>query len=255
MRIEARRLDDGRIEFALRERGGERILPPKRYFPAETEAGRWLNASWITVGASDEFAAAPPPAATPPPALGVWKTDTSTDDLTGETRVVYSVATKWDDSGRRDAPVLAARCDPETGLNLIVNWYAALRFVWNDFGRGSFAVDGGSVQARCSLRNGFELFVTWDRHITTSASSSQRSSITGRGSFAVDRGSVQEFAWRNSTDNNATFAAFPEQVADWLRNGSDRIVIRVYNYDGESLTATFPIGGYAQSERANLGCR
>ena len=67
VRIEARRLADGRVEFALRERGGERILPRARYFPAETEAGRWLNASWITVGEGREFAAAPTPTPTPTP--------------------------------------------------------------------------------------------------------------------------------------------------------------------------------------------
>ena len=73
VRIEARRLDDGRVEFALRERGGERILPRARYFPAETEAGRWLNASWITVGEGRDFSAAP--TATPMPArtLGEWE--------------------------------------------------------------------------------------------------------------------------------------------------------------------------------------
>ena len=223
MRIEARRLDDGRIEFALRERGGERILPPARYFPAETEAGRWLNASWITVGAGDEFAAAPPTATpgaatTSPPS--VWTPFTFADDLTGElSTTISSVATKWTDDdlgGYYAAPQLTARCDPTTG---------------------------------------FKVFVHWDSHITTSARASQRSSTTGRGAFAVDGGSVQGFAWTGSKRNEATFAAFPEEVADWLRNGSDRIVIRVYNHDGESLTATFPIGGYAQAERAHLSCR
>ena len=60
-RIEARRLEDGRIEFALRERGGDRILPPARYFPAETEAGRWLSASWISVGEDPILSATPVP--------------------------------------------------------------------------------------------------------------------------------------------------------------------------------------------------
>ena len=73
VRIEARRLDDGRVEFALRERGGERILPRARYFPAKTEAGRWLNASWITVGEGQDFTAAPTATPTPAQTLGEWE--------------------------------------------------------------------------------------------------------------------------------------------------------------------------------------
>lgn len=64
VRIEARRLADGRIEFALRERGGERILPPARYFPTSSE-GRWLNSSWINVG--DEPVAMPGRSSSVPP--------------------------------------------------------------------------------------------------------------------------------------------------------------------------------------------
>ena len=109
MRIEARHLDDGRIEFALRERGGERILPPARYFPAETEAGRWLNASWIAVGAG---------AARPPPS--VWTPDTFADDLTGAlSTTISSVATMWDDSGRYDVPVLTVRCSLRDVFSLL----------------------------------------------------------------------------------------------------------------------------------------
>ncbi len=56
VRIEARRLDDGRVEFALSERGtdgewGDRILPSSRYFPAGSR-GRWLRSSPVSVGAS-----------------------------------------------------------------------------------------------------------------------------------------------------------------------------------------------------------
>lgn len=90
VRIEARRLDDGRVEFALRERGGERILPRARYFPAETEAGRWLNASWITVGEGRDFTAAPTPTPTATqerttPFEGVGRNYATTrDDFTDE---------------------------------------------------------------------------------------------------------------------------------------------------------------------------
>jgi hypothetical protein len=44
-RIVARRLDDGRIEFAYRPEGGEVIAPTRRLFPTSARVGRWLNSS------------------------------------------------------------------------------------------------------------------------------------------------------------------------------------------------------------------
>lgn len=56
VRISARLLADGRIEFALQPREGgvwgERVLPFRRYFPADAPAGRWLNSSAALGGAS-----------------------------------------------------------------------------------------------------------------------------------------------------------------------------------------------------------
>ena len=52
IRITARRLADGRIEFGVQQRDGdgwsERILPRSRYFPTSSE-GRWLSSSPIEV--------------------------------------------------------------------------------------------------------------------------------------------------------------------------------------------------------------
>ena len=73
VRISARQLDDGRVEFALQQRvdgeWGERILPAQRYFPASVDHNRWLNSPSIAVSvASDEAEdgalEASPPAAT-----------------------------------------------------------------------------------------------------------------------------------------------------------------------------------------------
>ena len=63
VRIEARRLGDGRIEFALSERGtdgawGDRVLPSSRYFPTGSR-GRWLRSSPVFVGASAPAVASP----------------------------------------------------------------------------------------------------------------------------------------------------------------------------------------------------
>ena len=54
IRISARRLADGRIEFALQRRTGsgwsERVLPARRFFPTSSQ-GRWLNSSVVTIAA------------------------------------------------------------------------------------------------------------------------------------------------------------------------------------------------------------
>ena len=39
--------DTGRVEFAFTPAGGERILPPSRYFPSSAEAGVWLQSTLI----------------------------------------------------------------------------------------------------------------------------------------------------------------------------------------------------------------
>ena len=49
-RINARLLDDGRIEFAFTPTDGERIEPPARYFPTNARAGRWLRSTEIAIG-------------------------------------------------------------------------------------------------------------------------------------------------------------------------------------------------------------
>lgn len=53
VRVAARLLADGRMEFALQERvggsWGERRLPSARFFPANARVGRWLASSALTV--------------------------------------------------------------------------------------------------------------------------------------------------------------------------------------------------------------
>ena len=46
--ITARRLDDGRVEFAFRPSGGARIFPEQRYVPADAELNNWLVSSDVT---------------------------------------------------------------------------------------------------------------------------------------------------------------------------------------------------------------
>ena len=42
--------ETGRIEFAFTPTGGERILPPSRYFPSDAAPGRWLRSTLIEPG-------------------------------------------------------------------------------------------------------------------------------------------------------------------------------------------------------------
>ena len=49
-RINARLLEDGRIEFAFTPTDGERITPQARYFPTDARVGRWLRSTEIAIG-------------------------------------------------------------------------------------------------------------------------------------------------------------------------------------------------------------
>ena len=58
VRITARQLEDGRVEFALQQRvdgeWGERQLPRSRFFPANVGHNRWLNSTPLTVSVEVE---------------------------------------------------------------------------------------------------------------------------------------------------------------------------------------------------------
>ena len=56
VRINARQLEDGRVEFAL-EHDGARVLPRSRYFPANAEVNRWLRSSPVTIELAADDAA------------------------------------------------------------------------------------------------------------------------------------------------------------------------------------------------------
>ncbi|MYC46041.1 MAG: hypothetical protein F4121_13500 [Acidimicrobiia bacterium] len=73
MRIVARKLTDGRIEFGLQQRRtneswSDRMLPSRRFFPANAQVGRWLVSSLVST--------------TPPPATARVDDDTQTTQIT-----------------------------------------------------------------------------------------------------------------------------------------------------------------------------
>lgn len=65
VRISARQLEDGRVEFGLQQRvdgrWGERVLPRSRYFPADATINRWLNSTpmAVSVAGADDLAEGP----------------------------------------------------------------------------------------------------------------------------------------------------------------------------------------------------
>lgn len=107
VRVEARRLADGRIEFAVAQRvngqWSERILPSSRYFPTSSE-GRWLRSSPVTVG---QHLSAP---TAEPPTIREWR-HFEFEDVGGRNSGYHVSST--DDRGRTEA-ALYMRCGPAT---------------------------------------------------------------------------------------------------------------------------------------------
>ena len=66
VRVAVQRLADGRIEVAVQERQtdgawGERLLPEKRFLPADAPTGRWLTSSAVQTGVEPQEQADEPP--------------------------------------------------------------------------------------------------------------------------------------------------------------------------------------------------
>lgn len=156
VRINARQLEDGRVEFALQQRvdgeWGDRILPRSRYFPTGSD-GRWLNSSPLTVSAAEavDVLEEGEPATPATPSAETTTTDgdrtgitgtaiwyTEIDDFTDERRVVAILSSENSGVSYLD-PVLVVRCTGEK-LEVFVsdlptsttsdNWSVLLR--WGD---------------------------------------------------------------------------------------------------------------------------
>lgn len=130
VRIQAMRLEDGRVEFALQQREGdgwgERVLPRARYFPTTSE-GRWLSSSPVEVAVPVSAATTPTPVPTATPTttsgtfegrgqLGETAYWTNRDELTDELTTFLMVVTPYtDDYGLNQSASVVVTCDDSTG--------------------------------------------------------------------------------------------------------------------------------------------
>lgn len=101
VRITARQLEDGRVEFALQPRvdgeWGSRQLPRSRFFPADAQVGRWLNSSPLTVSVeaeSNEVGEVADDLSVSPPSgdSGNWRSTIHRPDWDGRQDVEMSLA-------------------------------------------------------------------------------------------------------------------------------------------------------------------
>ena len=171
--------------------------------------------------------ASPTPTATPTPEPTPAPSPTPTPEPTPAPKSVWRTHTSQDDlTGARKTFILTSSSK------------------WND--EWPYSEYPPRLVATCSTGN-FELWVDWRRFVNHSFGAS-----SGRGSFAIDGGQVQNFSWRESTDDEATFAVNPVRVARALEFGTTA-VFRVWDFEDEAFTATFPIAGFEQSSRM-LSC-
>jgi S1-C subfamily serine protease len=94
VRIRARKLDNGKVEFALQVGANRQWLPSSRFFPYNTASvGRWLFASWYTVGdATTLLDTSTPPSTGAPPTT---RSDcTFENTMTKVTPSVFQVVTE-----------------------------------------------------------------------------------------------------------------------------------------------------------------
>ena len=83
VRIVARKLADGRVEFGLRQEQadgtyGSEILPRSRFFPSDAAVDRWLRSSPLDLASTATVGTAPPPA--PAPRTGLHVADSYWSD-------------------------------------------------------------------------------------------------------------------------------------------------------------------------------
>ena len=137
VRINARQLEDGRVEFALQQRvdggWGERQLPRSRYFPANAGHNRWLNSTPMTVSVASieddsDNLDGEPTATTPSGDPGKWR----------------SILHDADWSGRRDVELILSADSPQ-GWQIRLDCTNSRRgvSVWK-YERFAFDYDSGS---------------------------------------------------------------------------------------------------------------
>ena len=156
VRISARALEDGRIEFALQEiidgEPAERIFPRLNKFPANPTVGKWLYSSAIELtGAEPNVDEPPPPTYVPVTRANGWSG-----------QVQYSAWTNADDGTVSTRLLALPHADDESGL--------AVQFVvacWNGQNpalqiEGLPTMDGTRLQVRLLIDRTEPITELWD---------------------------------------------------------------------------------------------
>jgi len=116
VRIVARLLGDGRVEFGLQQRWGDadawsdRLLPARRLVPVDADVGRWLGSSPLTLqGTGGEMMS------------GIADGEIVVRiraRLLGDGRVEFGLQQRWDDAGAWSEPLYPARRFFPTGADV-----------------------------------------------------------------------------------------------------------------------------------------
>ena len=156
VRILARKLEDGRVEFGLQQRGtgatwADRQLPTRRFFPTTATVGSWLASSPLTFGATST---------TPPTAQDLFTAVTSGGGHSCGLRT-DGAAICWGSNyyGEAEAPLeqfsaITAGADHSCGLRTddTVTCWGANRFGQADAPSGQFTAVSVGEWHSCGLR-------------------------------------------------------------------------------------------------------
>ena len=216
VRITARQMEDGRVEFALQQRvdgeWGERILPTSRFFPADVGHNRWLNSTPITVSMADAEASVASGTYTPQRIPEGNNEDGSiiwgTRDTSSGFRSFVAVTGQTND-GTYDRAVVYIGCDHDAP-NAAVHMSVALFWAIGQTTRFSSHFDADRFA-------GYRLGTTYDENAVTGN--------TSNGLVSVEDGRVWMYG------DNLLRAA---KAKRWLS------VLVPHGYD-DNITATFDL--------------
>ncbi len=221
VRITARQLEDGRVEFALQQRvdgeWGERQLPRSRYFPTDAQVGRWLNSTPLTVQVAEE-------------AESTMQSDAVADTLT-------TIPTNCDDAiewcwgSRPDTPV---------GRSTILTRLGDAHHSTYDRGEASFVCRHDNPEPFVYLAVSAGTFIgsEWHEMSVSSRSAARASARFGTPANGVwlDESSIR-------VDGNTGIVLFYDPRVWRLAKQNRWLSVYLPRYDNTTVAATFDLTG------------